>query len=809
MMNLMHSSEISLRSAVFNAKKSLQEGENLAEKIKTQALGQIELVNQAEGLITGVMGSDTFQSAAINAAIKGVELAYQAISSELTEARYKRKRFVEECETHLASFSILASKELSEFSWEELAIKKFYEMVKHRCPDIIEYFGINLHQSSEFDGEYYYAVLPFYRMSLALQQNGVIANKIDAHRQAIFLFLKTGLPLSYYYEKFKNYSRIWLQIQGVFNSKNYLNHLKAPRFIISALANLLWNLQHPVNPETGIPLTLVECVAMCHRASMFLNELLNPSQYEYLGLIDNSERHMQQAVSTTELLIKSLQSAFEYDRLHEINLSDISKHMHSALRIMSNKLLELIYQDENASEKLVGQIMIMGELLMQNHDLYNYFHPLQTKFNPKFTNPKARTLIDVLNLFAHQTPGKRNAICQSMIKSGSESHIQFAYQLRSFHQNFLDQFEGIVIMNLKITKFEQRVIFQKTASHFIPLILLVMESFTVFRDTRPKKMTEHAIASDIDESIYDLQNTTHDRKQRHDILSDAANRTGEHYYNWSLSNFLTMRSSFHDSLDMLLSYQNEMRLKTMELDILAFKVSENRGLLLKPLFKNDLLQNLSEIHEFYNDLTVKFTDVQNHMHADLKLHRDQKRVLQPMLDDLEAIIQSIQKSITMVSTIMTSSKFEEQEKDRRAERLGYSQSPAPSGPRTAGPSLFSRTPMQRMNSTQSVAEEEAQNTHLINYFDDADEKFECELPRPPLNTIFTQKFLMHAALSNIFLIGVVLLFNCFWPIFALNFYLSLTLSLACLGLSTGAYFYESITPEELRMPQFTLSSLVI
>lgn len=801
-MNLIHSSEISLRSAVLNAKKTLKKGENLAEKIRTQALGQMELVQQAEGLFSGIKNSESIQSAAISIATKGIELAYQAIRDELTEARYKRKRFVEECETHLATFTISSAKELSEYSVEEHAIKRFYEMLQSKCPDIIEYFGIQVHQAEDSPEEHYYAVLPFYRMSFALQQNTVIANKIDAHRQAIFLFLKTGLPIQYYYDKFKNYHRLWLQLQGIFNSKNYLNHLKAPRFMISALANLLWNLQHPVNPQTGIPLSLIECVSICHQASMFMNELLNPSQFEFLPYLDSQAKHLSQNLCRTELLIKSLQNVFEYDRLHEVNLADISKHMHSALRIMSNKLLELIYQDEFASEKLVGQIMMMGELLMQNHDLYAYFHDFDEKATPRACNKKARTLIDVITLFAHQTPGNRNLICQNLIKTGAETHIQFAYQLREFHESFLDKFEGIVIMNLKIPQLERKEIFNKTARHFIPLIILVMESFTVFRDTRPRKTIEHNSSSDVDESIYDLQNTAHDRKQRNEILNDAAGPESTRYYNWSLSKFLKVKSSFHDSLDLLLSYQNQMRLETQALDVAAFQVAENRALLLKKKFKDDLIQKLQGLHLFYSQLTIQFNDVESKMHADLKLHRDQKRVLQPMLDELEATIQAIQKSISIVKSIVSNAKFEEQEKERVAEHLGSSAA-STEGPqyKTSNTSFFySRNPIK--TSRYESGDKPSKSPELLV------ENIDYALPKPTTNTLFNSHFFYQVTLANLCIVGMIFLANTIWAFLAMSQFYSLMISITSLCLSFGAFFYEAITPEDLKMPNFTLRSTV-
>lgn len=769
-MNMMHSSEISLRSAVFSAQKSLEKGENLADKIKQQALNQLSVVQQAEGLFSGVKNSNNLQSAAIHLAVQGIELAYHAVSAELSEAKFKRKRFVEECETHLASFSISSHREMNEYSLEELSIYYFIQLIDSKFSDIKPYLGIISHQSQEFPDERYYAVMPFYRMSMSLEQNSVIASKIDTHRQAIFLFLKTALPLKFYYEKYQNYSRFWLQIQGLAHQKNYLNHLKAPRFIISALANLIWNLQHPVDANSGVPLPIDECSAICNKASMFLNDLLNPSQFKYLPQLDQRCEKVIRNLCQIELLIKSLQSAYDYDHLHEINLSDISKHMHSALRIMSNKIMELIYRDENASEKLVGQIMIMGELLMQNHELYEAFHELQKKCKPKFINEQASTLIDILNLFAHQTPWQRKQVWQSLIQTGSEYHIQFAHQLKLFHKTFLDQFETVVKKNLKRQSFNEN-----TAPHFIPLILMVMESFTVFRDTRPKKSTELESLDDKDESVADLQNSTHDRKQRHKILNDAASTTMENpnkYYYWSLSSFMEVKSAFHDSLDMLLSKQNQMRIKTLEMDILAFRLSENRSLLLKKDFKRELLRALKDICVYYNQLLKMFNLLESRMQADLTLQRDQKRILQPMLDDLESCMEAIQKSIAMVNTIMTDARFEEYERSRQKEKVGIS--------------LLSTNMPNRIQSTHEISDETSSRISEYEYIP-------TPKPRRFFNTANIESNSVNPVTWCLGMTSLIFLCDIFFPVMKLSLLLNTFLALLCLSSAFILYFNKSST----------------
>lgn len=790
-MNLLNSSEISLRAAVFAAKRTLAPGENFAEKIRTQALGKLEIAHQAEGLFQGVKESGTLEAAAINTAVAGLQMAYQAISSELKEAKFKRQRFVSECETHLASFVIDTQKELNELTKEEKAIRLFYKIANQKCPEFIDYLGMNMHTNQETPHIQYYTVLPFYRMSQALEQNGVIASIIDHHRQAIFLFLKTGLPLQAYYDTFKAHSKIWLQMMALIHSSNYLNHFRAPRFIVTALANLLWNLQHPVNIDTGIPLTLTESVNICYKAGMFLNDILNPNQFPFVEMIDDSDHHLQKNLAKTELLIKSLHMAFDHERLHEINLNDVSKYLHTSLRLMSNKMLELIYHRENASEQLVGQIMIMGELLLQHHRLYTYFSHLlnSTIYVPHNTNQPPVTLIDVIAIFTHSTPDKRDKIFQRLKASGQEPEIQLAGQLKEFHQSFLQPFEMKVIEKLQLSKQRRHDIYVRTASHFIPLLLLVMESFTVFKDTRPKKTSEDEFMPEVDRtiSIYNLDKSVHDCRQRQEILKDAAKNEGRVHYSFSLTCFLGDKARSQRDMDLLLQYQNKIRLHTLKIDYYAYQIKENRAELLKSSFKKEVLDYLETTIEFLTSLNDNFSSVEKSMLLDSQLHRDQKRILQPMFDELEKMIDSIQKSINMVKSIMSSKDFDKNEKERIQERALFNttQSPVREQAISAISSRGQKITKQRSLNTigEPIIEEELE--------DDLQSIVSIESIYPSQK----RSLWYYAAVSQFGLIGSFLTLNLCFHFVMLSYTMNVSLMLLGLGLPLIYVLYEQIKPQ--------------
>ena len=809
-MNISYSSEISLRSAIISAKKISDSEESFAENIKRHALNQMELVQKAEGLMTGLKASDNVEKLAITAAINGIEIAYEAIKYGLDEAKYKRRQFIEECEKSLATFCIDNHKEMSEFTSQELAIKQFYHLMQNRWPDLIEYCGIHLTENPEHEKFQLFSVLPFYKMSQALPQNNIIASKLDQLRQAIYLFLKTGLPLEKYYQKFQEASVTVWKISSLFNADNYLNYYRAPRFIITALANLLWNLQHPVDILTGTPLSLSEAISLCYDVEMFLNDLLNPSQYPYLESIDSKNKRATQALLKVETFVKALRRGFDYERLHEINLHEVSKHMHSALKVMSNKLLELIYHDELAAEIVVGQIMVMGALFIQNPLLYTHFYSELPQKTPDFLNPKPCTVIDVLIIFSHLPPSRRLKLCQNLINTNFEAETQLAYHLREFHQIVLEPFETIAIENLNLSRLNKYEKYQLTASYFLPIIFLVMESFAMFRDSRPhQQTTDAAELSGLTEDflhIYDLEGTLPDKIQCQQILDLASQSHPDNYYHWSISIFLKTKGKTQQNIDNLLIWQNEMRCRTADLDRYTDKIQENRVWLQFPTFQQELIKFLSEIAQLYRQLNEKFCSIESQMQSNSKIHRDEKRVLQPMLDDLEVILESTQKSIGQVSSVISDPEFCDHEKEKfheKNQQLKFgktiiksmpnaSREFSPLAPGSATPPKPDAPPTQNVQASSQIPAQNAEMTSSMSscLFKEEPQRKRTIFLQVPLGKIDSesansnaQKVSKFMALSCLALSDFALTFNLFSPFLQIHFALSILATFVALSIT--------------------------
>lgn len=669
-MNISYSTEISLRAAIISAKKLQNPDETFSETIKKHALNQLELVQKVEDMMKGIKNADNTEKAAIGAAINALELAYKAISFGLEETKLKRRQFSEECDKHLATFAIDNNKEPQEFSTEELAIKQFYNLLISRDEEFVDYCGIQVIKRPEHPNVDFYSILPYYRMSQALPQNNLIASRLDQLRQGIYLFLKTGLPLKAYFTKYQNASSVVMHYNSFMQPSNFLNNYRAPRFIITALANLLWNMQHPVSTSTGLPLNLSEAVSLCYDVEMFLNDLLNPAQYPYIEPLDTKSKRLNQCLLNIEVFIKSLRRSFEFERLHEINLRQVSQHMHSGLKVMSNKLLELIYHNEEAAEIIVGQMMTISSLVVLNPQLYNYFYSYQISPLPPHINIKPTTAIDLLVIYAHLTPFKRKQICKTLIASDLEPEIQLAFSLRQLHLTSLEPFEDVSLKQLAAHAKTEAESYRISAAYFLPVIFLVMESFAVFRDTRPHLSANETLFSNGDDlqHLYDIDGTLSDKIQRQNILADACVADDKSYYHWSITMFFQNKSKTHQHIDQLLVWQNEMRLKTLELDRYTDRIEENRIWLQFPAFQQELINFLSDITYLYRQLKDKFCSIETEMQSNNKINRDEKRVLQPMLDDLEVILESTQKSISQVNSVISDPDFCEYEREKFYEK---------------------------------------------------------------------------------------------------------------------------------------------
>ncbi len=382
--------ELALRAAVNTSKKQVTgDGLSSSNDIKNLALGRVQELINGNSNASNIGSQINLQAAAIALAIQGLEIAYVAISRQLDALKNQRIAFDKERQAAIATFVISNNVEEQDFSSEEQVIKFFVGLgLKSK---FASYFGIKVAALSQEDAAFY-SVLPFYRMSDALDQPVASTNPLDVQRTAISLFFKSALPeaIADIDAGFQGSSKFVEFFRSLFERKNYLNDKRAPRFIIMALANLLWNLQHPVDPETGFPLSWEQCIGLCRDVELFLNKLLDADAAPFLQKLNNEENQLLSFIRKVEIHTKALRAAYAEAQLNELDIGSVTNSAHRTLRIMDQNVFKLIYKrrnpitncmepDETAAEELAYTVSYLNEILRRNPNFRTYEKLIKTE----------------------------------------------------------------------------------------------------------------------------------------------------------------------------------------------------------------------------------------------------------------------------------------------------------------------------------------------------------------------------------------------------------------------------------------------
>ena len=158
---------------------------------------------------------------------------------------------------------------------------------------------------------------------------------------------------------------------------NYLNNSRAPRFIIMSLCNLLWNLQHPVDTHTGVPISLQQAKKLCNEVLLFINQILDEQMPPHLSKIGKMHEGLISFIQKIEIQVKELYSAYIDEIINEINIEDVTNSAHHVLRIMDKSIYKLLYKstnaisqktepDEKAAEDIAYLINLLNQLINVN-----------------------------------------------------------------------------------------------------------------------------------------------------------------------------------------------------------------------------------------------------------------------------------------------------------------------------------------------------------------------------------------------------------------------------------------------------------
>lgn len=666
--------ELALRAAVNTNSRDISSSSGQADSIKSSVMDRLQ--SQATAKTgTGISGST---SEAVGLAVAGIVVAYiaiSAISSQLGVLKNKRLAFDKEREVGIATFMMPHNKEERHLSNEEKVIKGFIELAA-KYPSFYKYLGIHSADLVNDTSGKFYSVLPFYRMSEALGQPLASTKPIDRQRAAIDLFLKSSFPdaIADIDNGFQNDYQFVAFWESTFRGANYLNNRRAPRFIMIALSNLLWNIQHPVNTESGYPLGFNACIEICRDVELFLNQLLDNSSPPYVQIINSNENEIISFLRKIEIYTKTLRLAYSEEHLNELNIDEITNSAHSALRIMDKSIFKLIYHKENpvtakyepndkAADDIACSIAYLNDLLIQSNELIEAFNPVPEWISPKagINNPPMTTL-DVLIIFCHLSHRERDEILNKIQKTHLSSALEFVHELKKFNQRFIKPIRTISKQELHahaspgFEKFHE--VGTLTARRLIPLFTLVIEDYRLEIDTS----ATYQRAKSSSESVENLKK--YSGKQQAQAINLSAQAGGDYYY-WKISPF----TDGAIPLDDLPKNQYRMTQVAKLMDSISEIVKNYRSFLLHKTFQTFLITCLNKAKKEIMILGERITAAKILLENSGRINRGLQTILKPMMDQLNGNLEIFSLAMSNFEQVVSAPDFTDKQRQLLSSKI--------------------------------------------------------------------------------------------------------------------------------------------
>ena len=669
--------ELALRFAVNTNKRALTGEKGQAESIKDSALKRSLEMIQGSSSSSGVSAQMDVQSMAINIAVKGLEIAYTAISEQINTVRNQRLSFDRERQAGIGTFIMPINEEETNLSNEEKVIKSFIELA-FKNSFLSTYLGIHSTDISDPSMAKFYSVLPFYRMSEALNQPVASTKPLDRQRNAIDLFFKSALPdaLGDIESSFQTDSKFASFWSSAYQKRNYLNNRRAPRFLMMCLSNLLWNLQHPVDPSTGYPLSMTRCIELCRDVEIFLNQLLDTESPPCLQAISNHKNGLLSFMRKLEIHTKLLREAYAQEQLNELNIDDITNSAHEALRIMDKNVFKLIYKrfdfvsqknvpDDKAAEVLADRVSYLNLLLIRNPQLIKAFElvPEWISKSAEINDPPT-TIVDALIIFCHISWRERDRLLSSIEKTNTDSALEFAETLRKFDRKFLKPIKQMSKQALGSTVFSPRHqdVGSLTASRLIPFIALVVKDYQIQVDT--PLSYEQATLSQQNKKARKIRTG----KQQVNAINQLA-ETDTGYYRWSLSSFIMMSAKVSSEIDELPKRQFRLTQMAELLDGVHYLIKNHQNFLINKLFQGFLLKCLKKVKEEYMALDQYIDKIDLHLAQDERMSRNLQAIIRPMTRDLNASLDAFSLATSHFERLVSAPDFTEQQRNSLVEKI--------------------------------------------------------------------------------------------------------------------------------------------
>lgn len=623
----------------------------------------------------------------IQFSMKAAIYAFQALSDHMRATTEHRKRFEEELQLNMATFTIPGHLESKDLSEEHKAVERFLTKLNH-YPALFAYSGVKNIIDTEENRIRHMCALPLFSIN-QLEHPSASPRDLDQARTAISLFFnsKATQALRKTAEVFRQDNRATIFFESWWKELNYLNDLRAPRLILTMLCNILWNLQHPVDCKTGYNLPLNESIKLCSQFNTLLNIYLANEMTETPYKAD-FKKYLYRIIRQIELKANNLHLGYINEKLRQFNLKNLTNNAHLTLRAFDTSLFQLIFKtadnhpNQQAALDIADSISLLNDLLDTNTIFFDILDEQRLKIPAAFLantflNVESCTVIDALIIFCHLTNKQRQFLINKFdtLPDGGENAHSLAEELSIFEHDYILPLEKVLLATSSNNTLDPSTLAKCLALKLLPLFTLATADFRIKVDTRKslnriKETTGHdgiSLYNSGNEQVQLINNTA----QEYSMYPPCV-VTRESIYHWSISTFLKLTPEAAESLDHLPSKQYRMTQITELLDYISELTLSYKSFLQYKTFQAFLLDCLQQVDSEYRQFATEAALVEQLLSLDGKLDRALKNILQTMIVQLSDNLSAFRQSIDEISHIVSAPDFTElrkQELDKHIKRI--------------------------------------------------------------------------------------------------------------------------------------------
>ncbi len=654
--------EFALRKAILG----FSEGADLSF-VEQQALSHVATLVKGTVGASEQAGQLSLQQEAISLAIGAIKFSYQAVSHQLKRLGHARLAFYKERKAQVATFLIPTNKEYRDLSSEQKTMNAYYRMFIGN-DRMLKFLGLKVDEVKQEDKKsegIFLSCIPYYKMSKMIPHSYSSQTPSEKVHRQIGLFFQA--KVEHYLEEIDNdFDDNW-KIADFFRSSwekgNFLNNYRGPRLIIMTLANLLWNLQHPVDIKTGFALTTDEKITLLCEVQVYINQLLNAEKEPEIENFDYDGSFITY-VKQVEVYVSELLNAYQEEKLHSLNLKEVTDAAHRSARILNNNVFKLIFKEDEMALKLADHIGYMNLLLRADNHILKLIN--ESEHINYLVNVPARTIADVLIVFANLNKSQQKRLIKELASEKSSSRNCLATTLSEFRTVFLKPIykhfhkRGATAEEKKITNWLTR----KAANHILPLIGLAIEDHRVdvsvnnevaIKNAARMRRTRFVSARDQFKEITRLA-----------FENEKAHKLG---YAWSLSTYVDIDKSIARDIDELPLKQYKIGELTELLDLIHDFISQYRSFLQYKPFKEFVLKTLSLIGKNFHELQNLISSLDEKINRDTTHNRSLIDTIKSMDQSLLGEISTFRAVVESIEDKLSAPDFEDSIREEIAHKL--------------------------------------------------------------------------------------------------------------------------------------------